>query len=144
MLKELKDSIAVVHLLDAQSEAAGTVKPPLLDTAGFEAAGILINFGAYTIGTGSGVSWKLRESDTTADADLTDVAAADYVGALTGFADNTGDQMSVFVSYKGRKRYVSVDIVVSANSTSQLMSVDGILSSANVNPPTAPASVART
>ena len=144
MLRELKDSIAVVHLLDAQSEAAGTVKPSLLDTKGFEAAGILINFGAYTIGTGSGVSWKLREGDTTADSALSDVAAADYVGTLTGFADNTGDQMSVFVAYKGSKRYVTVDIVVSANSTSQLMGVDGILAAARVNPPTAPAAVART
>ncbi len=144
MLRDLKNSLAVVHLLDAQSETAATVKPALLDTKGFEGAGILINFGAYTIGTGSGVSWKLREGDTTADSGLSDVAAADYIGTLTGFADNTGDQMSVFVAYKGSKRYVTADIVVSANSTSQLMSVDGILSSARVNPPTAPAAVART
>lgn len=144
MLRDLKNSLAVVHLLDAASQTAGTIKPSLLDTKGFEGAGILINFGAYTIGSGSGVSWKLREGDTTADGSLSDVAAADYIGTLTGFADNTGDQMSVFVAYKGTKRYITVDIVVSASSTSQLMAVDGLLSAARVNPPTAPAAVART
>ena len=144
-VKDLYNKIDVVHVLDAASQSAGVVKTQLIDTAKVSGVAFIINCGAYTVGSGSGVTFKLVEGDTAADASLTDVASGEYqASSLTLCTGTSDDQKSVKVGYLGTKRYVGVNITVSTSSTSCLLACDAIIGVAENEPVTASAAVART
>lgn len=131
-----------VHLLDAQV-LTSTTASKLVDMKGLAAATFAINWGAYVIGGGSGVSAVLEESDTTVDGDFTTVATADKSRAFTGLTSGSDDQFSEEAEYFGSKRYVRVKITLSASSTSQAAGVTALVK-ALVEPTTAPAAVSAT
>lgn len=142
--KDLYSKLGLVHLVDAASQSAGVVKSALVDTAGLNGVMIIVNLGAYTAGTGTGVTAKLVEGDTTADGSLTDVAAADYlVDSLTLCTDGNNDCNSKRFVYIGNKRYVGINITVTSGSTSALLSADAIVAYPITEPITAPAATAR-
>lgn len=145
MFGDLKNELGVVHLLEAKSQAAGTVKTALLDTKAMDGAAFVINFGVFVPNTANApVTATLVEGDTTVDTDLTTVAAADLVSAFAGvLVDASNDQKSEIVGYIGRKRYVGINIVVPVNATSLLVGANGLVKG-NIEPTTAPAAVART
>ena len=143
--KDMYSKLGVVHILDAALESAGTIKSALVDTAGINGVMIIVNTGAYTAGTGTGVTATLVEGDTTADAALTAVSAGDYLidsGTLCTSASD--DQNTKRLVYIGSKRYVGVNITVSTGSTSCLLSADAIVAYPIIEPITAPSAVART
>lgn len=83
-----------------------------IDMQGFDALTLVFQTAAVTdAGDASGFTFSIEEGDTTADADATAIAAADYtlsVGSLT-VTDDADDNKSVgVVIYRGTKRYVRV------------------------------------
>lgn len=143
--KDLKSKLGVVHVLDAQSASAGTKKTALVDTAGVTGVMFIVNLGAYTAGTGTGVTAKLVEGDTTADTDLTDVASADYlIDSGTLCTDGNDDSNTKRFCYIGSKRYVGLNIVVTTGSTSALVSADAIIAYPTQEPIASKSATART
>ena len=145
--KDLKNNIAVVHLLDSQDVNAVDTVSSILDTAGFESAGILVNVGAMTgVDANNFLDIVLQECATTVGADFTTVAAADAESAYTRIDLNTEDQASQFVGYKGGLRYIRVNL----NFTDAgplgacLVAVDGILGHPRHMPAVGPAAVTAT
>lgn len=98
----------------APAVVAAAVNGLAVDLSGFDSALFVINTGAI-VGAGDfGV--KLQESDTTADADFTDVAADDTLGALPAtLAANSAYRVG-YIGSK-RKRYVRA-VVTKAGGTS--------------------------
>lgn len=145
MLRDMKNKVGIVHILEAKSQSAGAVKSSIIDTVGFRGVNVLVNYGVFTPNTATDpVASKLQESDTTADGDFTDVAAADLVGSLAGVkVDASDDQRSELIGYKGVKRYVRLHVTVPANSTSLVLSANAILGMGD-NPVSAPAPIAAT
>jgi len=82
----------------------------IIDVQGFEALTFTISTGAVSdAGTTAGFGFKLQESDTTAAADFTDVAAADLVGLLSDLTVTSDSDDNIIVGsigYVGGKRYV--------------------------------------
>lgn len=80
---------------------AATLKGSTVDLQGFNSATLVINTGAIV---GDGLyDVKLQESDTPTDADFTDVAADNCLGALPSALAATSSYKQ---GYKGVKRYV--------------------------------------
>jgi hypothetical protein len=101
-MRDLASNIGVALALSPAVQAA-TIKGNAIDLLGFESAAIVINTGAIA-GAGDFTA-KLQESDTTTDADFTDVAASARVGVLP--ASLTADG-SFKQGYIGFKRYIRV------------------------------------
>ncbi len=90
-------------------KSAATIKGVAVDLKGFNEAELIVNSGAIA---GSGdFTAKVQESNTTTDADFTDVAASNLLGTLP--ASLTADA-AFRVGYIGSKRYVRV--VLTKNS----------------------------
>ncbi|MQV98362.1 hypothetical protein GHK46_13720 [Sinorhizobium medicae] len=98
----------------APAVVAAAVNGVAVDLSGFDSALFVINTGAI-VGAGDfGV--KLQESDTTTDADFTDVAPADKLGVLPAtLAANSAYRLG-YIGSK-RKRYVRA-VVTKAGGTS--------------------------
>lgn len=86
-----------------------------VDTRDFDACTIELMTGAVTdAGAAGGFTGTLQESDTTADADATDVAATDCVNGvntLTVTADTDDNVIVGGLGYNGNKRYVRLNFV---------------------------------
>lgn len=86
-----------------------------LDTRGFGAATIEVLNNAITdAGTAAGYTGTLQESDTTAAADATNVAAGDAVGGVltvTVVSDTADNTVAGAVGYLGKKRYIRMNYV---------------------------------
>lgn len=148
-IRDLKNNIAVVHLLDPQDVAKTDTKSSILDTAGFDAAAIAVSVGAITgVGTGNSLTPKLQESDLVTDVSFTDVDAADLVGAFTLIDAGTKDSVTQTVGYIGAKRYVRAYLDFSSGTSNPItacpVGVIGILAKAKDKPVTAPAAVSAT
>lgn len=82
----------------------------IVDTADFSAATFGLLTGTVTdAGTAAGFTVKLQESDTTANASFTDVAAIDLLTPTTGLtvtADTDDDRAIGLLGYRGNKRYI--------------------------------------
>lgn len=148
-MRDLYNNVGVTHLLDTQDIGATDTASDILDLQGFESAIFCVNVGAIT--TPAATSYLtpvLQESDTTADADFTDVATADIIGDGFNKIDaSTEDQVTQVAGYRGSKRYVRVklDITNTGGGISAcLVSVDAIVGHAQEAPVTAPAAVAAT
>ena len=115
------DNKAVQTLAPAVIAAA--VAGSAVDLASFDSALFAINTGAV-VGSGDfGV--KLQESDTTTDADFTDVAPADQLGTIPAtLAANSAYRLG-YIGSK-RKRYVRA-VVTKAGGTSIALGVVAVL-----------------
>lgn len=134
-MKDLKNRVAVAHLLDAQSINADTATK-YVDLAGFNSAIVLVNLGSATFSSAS-ITPKLQESDTTNAADFSDVSAGDMIGSFTTVDDANKDQTTQVVGYIGSKRYIRVLLDI-AGSLTIPVAVDAVLSDAATEPPSAP------
>lgn len=114
----------------APAVVAASANGVAVDLSGFDSALFVINTGAI-VGAGDfGV--KLQESDTTIDADFTDVAADDRLGVIPAtLAANSAYRVG-YIGSK-RKRYVRV-VVTKAGGTSIALSASAVLG----HPATAP------
>lgn len=101
-----------------------------VDLAGFDSALFVINTGAI-VGAGDfGV--KLQESDTTTDADFSDVAAADQLGTIPAtLAANSAYRVG-YIGSK-RKRYVRA-VVTKAGGTSIALGATVVLGHPHIAP----------
>lgn len=150
-MRDLKNSIGVVHLLDPQDVVKTDTVSKLLDTAGFDGAMVAVSIGAITGGGASDyLTPVLQECATTEADDFTEVDSGDIVGAFTKIdSSSTEDSVTQVVGYIGGKRYIRVNLDFSAGTTSSPItacpvSVVGILGKAGYKPATAPAAVSST
>lgn len=133
--RNILSGLKVVNLLTAAVWTA-TSASKLLDRAGFQSAAILLVLGANG-GTAFDASNKitptLEESDTTADADFTTVAAANMTVAPT-VIDADGEASTVqTVEYRGSKRYIRLKLT-EAGTISIPIAVVGLLGRATNEP----------
>lgn len=84
-----------------------------VDTAGYNAVTAVIQVGLLTMGE---FAFKLLESDD--DVSYSEVADADLIGTEPTVNDASDDEQCYRVGYKGSKRYVRVDLDVTAQSPS--------------------------
>lgn len=145
-MKDLKNRLSFVHLLDAQDSNDTDVASALLDTKGFQGAIIAVNVGAITsIGASAYLTPVLQECDTTVATEFTDVAAGHIHGAFTKMDATNEDQVTQVVGYAGSKRYVRVNLDYTGTAiTAALVSVDGVLGRPDVLPAATVAAVAAT
>jgi hypothetical protein len=134
-MKDLKNRVAVAHLLDAGAVSADT-KTKYVDLAGFKSAIVLVNLGSASFSSAS-IAPILQESDSTADASFTNVAASDMIGSFSAVSDANSDQVTQVVGYIGSKRYIRVFLDISG-TLSIPASVDAVLSDAVVEPTPTP------
>lgn len=134
-MKDLKNRVAVAHLLDAQSINADTATD-YVDLAGFNSAIVLVNLGSATF-SGASITPKLQESNTTNATDFSDVDAGDMIGSFTTVDDANKDQTTQVVGYIGSMRYIRVLLDIEGTLTIPV-AVDAVLSDAAVEPPSAP------
>jgi hypothetical protein len=84
----------------------------MIDRQGFESAGFVWGVGVDAALDGSNY-WtpSVEESDTTADADFTTVAAADLINNTLAVVDATSEDDTLqLVEYIGSKRYVRIKL----------------------------------
>lgn len=109
----------------------------VVDRRGYGGVEFICDYGAITA-TAATFTVTVKEGDATGS--LTAVADADLLGteALAGIAaaarvDNSTENVSKRVGYRGSKRYVSVDVVNTATAGTPV-AVTAILHSPNVAP----------
>jgi hypothetical protein len=148
MNRDLYHNLARVHLLDPQDITVNDTSSNILDTQGFESAAILAIIGAITTpDSTSYLTPVLQESDTTADADFTDVAAGDIQGGFSKIDSATEDQTTQIAAYIGSKRYIRVKFDITDDDggiSNALVAAVGLLGVPRHAPATAPAAVAAT
>ena len=114
----MRDMISNQQTVDLTTDTLSGTTPNAsswLDTRGFDAATIEVFTNTVTdAGTASGFTATLQESDTTAAADATAVAAADAVGGtltVTVTSDSDDNVLAGKLGYLGKKRYIRVNYV---------------------------------
>lgn len=143
--EDIYQTLNIVHILDPASQSAGVVKTALVDTKAVGAVEFLASIGTYLAGTGTGVTWKLVEGDTTADSALTDVNSADYTASsLTLCTSGSDDSNTQKIVYRGSKRYVGANITVTTGSTSALLACVAVCGNNEKVPVSTLAAVTRT
>lgn len=103
-----KQSLAPAARLTGGSPFNGTG----VDTAGYESACALIDFGAWTDGTHTP---KLQDSPD--NSTFTDVAAGNLDGSFTAVSSGAGQNQTYKVGYKGAQRYLRVVMTVAGTTT---------------------------
>lgn len=109
----------------------------VIDRRGYGGVEFILDYGAITA-TAATFTVTVKEGDATGS--LTSVADADLLGteALAGIAaatrtDNSTENVSKRVGYRGGKRYVSVDVVNTATAGTPI-ACTAVLHSPNVAP----------
>lgn len=122
---DFKAVTAIVPAVKAAAENGAAI-----DLSGFDSALISITTGAI-VGAGDfGV--KLQESDTIADADFTDVAAADQLGSVPTTLEANSAYRIGYIGSK-RKRYVRL-AVTKAGGTSIALGAHALLAHPHIAP----------
>jgi hypothetical protein len=112
-MKDLYHNLGAVPAVVPAVKSA-TENGTAIDLAGFNSALIVLNTGAI-VGDGD-FNAKLQESDTTTDADFSDVAAADQLGSFPASLDANAAYRVGYIGSK-RKRYIRV-VLTKAGGTS--------------------------
>lgn len=110
----------------------------IIDRQGYGGVEFLVNYGALTA-TGATVTITVLEGDVTGT--LTSVADADLLGTETlvslpagARADDSTENVTKRIGYKGSKRYVTVKEVPVGTSATTNIGVMALLHSPNVGP----------
>ena len=121
--KDVYNNIDRVYVLAAQNVSSATItKTTLIDTKGLQGVCFAVVCSAYAGGTGA--TMKLVEGDATADSGLTDVASTDYeASSLTLCTSGSDDEAVHYVSYKGNKRYVGLNITTTESTSACYLGV---------------------
>lgn len=127
---DLTIAVGVNATLSGTTPAAGNI----VDLQGYSACAFAFITGVVTdAGAAAGFTIKLQESDTTAAADFTDVAAADHTGTLA-VTDDADDVVPVgLIGYTGQKRYVRA-VVTGTSGTDAVISGVAVLGKADYGP----------
>jgi len=141
---KFKDGDGNYLLQTLMSGDGGPVTPTpaegnVVDLLGYDAVTFAFITGTVTdAGDANGFTIKLQESDTTADADFTDVASADHTGTLS-VTDDTDDTVAVGqIGYTGTKRYLRA-VATGTAGTDAVISGIAILGRPNYGPAAATA-----
>lgn len=129
MNKDITNKLAQCLALSPVSVTASTTSS-LIDTKGFEALDVQFVIGAMTgVSAAKTFTLSLEESDTTAAADFTAVAAANTVdNAASILIDDIDEDDKVYnMGYIGTKRYVRAKITVAGAITANISSIVGQL-----------------
>jgi hypothetical protein len=137
-MKDLHNNIKVTTVLapvtiDSDTTTAGEV----IDTQGFDSLEFVLQAGALTDGV---FTAALAESDTVDESgDLTSegvVAASDLIGSLPSVENDASDEsgLSKKVGYRGRKRYVRLDVVSTGTDDGGVVGAIAIQEGARNNP----------
>lgn len=134
-----KSDLSHVHMGKVTLSGTSAVASSLVDMQGFQALTVVVVAGTITdAGAAAGYTVKLQESDSTAAASFTDVAAADMVGDATfsNTVDTDDDKIVGVLGYVGHKRYVRAVATGTTASAGDLHPI-GIRGVAAVAPVTA-------
>lgn len=114
-MRNLFTGTQLVNCLTPASWSA-TSQSTLLDRANYQASGFVISLGANSgtaFDASNKITFKVQESDTTAAADFTDVAATDLLqdGAVMSanaiVVDSDAKASRLYgIEYRGSKRYI--------------------------------------
>lgn len=114
-MRDMISNTSTVHLTTGTLSGTTPNASAWLDTLGFDAATIEVINGAVTdAGDAGGFTATLQHSDTTANADASDVTAADAVGGtltVTVTSDTADNVIAGALGYVGNKRYIRVNYV---------------------------------
>jgi hypothetical protein len=110
-LADMRASTTLAFGIQATLSGTTPAKGNIVDVTDYGAATFGLITGTVTDAGAApaGFSTKLQESDSTADASFTDVAAADYLGSTSTLdvTDDAADGIAVgMIGYIGRKKYV--------------------------------------
>ncbi|RMD52392.1 hypothetical protein D6827_00060 [Candidatus Parcubacteria bacterium] len=138
---DMKNNMQIVHAGNLALSGTTAVASAWIDTRDFNAVTLAAVVNTVTdAGTvAGGFSFTMEESDSTADASATPVAATDIVGSLsdlTVLSDTADDSIAGTVGYVGNKRYVRLK-AQGTTGTAADVSIIGICEEAGVAPPVA-------
>lgn len=111
-VRDLKNSLDVVHSLEPAVRATGTANGAAVDLLGFNSAAIVVYFGAYTNGTHTPA---LEHSDDGTTFVAT--TASDLDGSFVAVASAGGANTLQRVGYRGSKRYLRAVMTVASGAT---------------------------
>lgn len=102
-----------------------TTNGTIIDLKGFESVTLFFKSGAIAAGTATP---SFTEGNDAALADGATVAVDDLIGTVASvtYAD-TDDNVNKWIGYRGKKRYLRVDIVTTGTTTGTVISCDAIL-----------------
>lgn len=111
-IRDIKNNLTENHSLEPAVRPTGTYNGAGVDLQGYNAAMLVVYFGAYTNGTHTP---SLEHSDD--NAAFTAVGAAELEGSLTAVSSAGGANTVQVVGYKGSKRYVRGVMTVASGAT---------------------------
>ena len=124
-VSDMKIAITVPMLAHTAAVAAGTT----VDTNGFEAATIVFASGTFTV-------QEAPDNGSGAAGTFTDVAATDLIGTVPTIAATDDNKVSR-VGYRGKKRFIRVNMAETVTFTSHIHAVIVVLGAAATVPVTA-------
>lgn len=113
-----KLAVAVLGLAPVAITTDTTTVGLTVDLAGFEGCKVAVATGVLTDGNYAVAIYEGDESDMSDEAA---VAAADRVGDLPNFADDTDDAQVQQFGYTGKKRYIRIKIVSDTTTNGALI-----------------------
>lgn len=129
--RDLTAKLAAVNAGIITLNGTAAVASDWIDTLGADSVVLVPAIGAISdAGAAAGFGFVVEESDTTADADATEVAANDLVGAvddLTVTDDAADNTIPGTIGYVGMKRYVRLKATGTTGSAGAV-TVIGLLS----------------
>tara|TARA_R110000751_G_scaffold48207_2_gene107568 strand:- start:895 stop:1320 length:426 start_codon:yes stop_codon:yes gene_type:complete len=131
-VSDMKIAITVPMLAHAAAVTAGTT----VDTKGFEAATIIFASGTITAGTADFTVQEAPDNGSGAAGAWTDVAAVNLIGTVPTIAAGDDDKVSR-VGYRGKSRFIRVNMAETVTFTSHIHSVLVALGAASTVPVTA-------
>lgn len=145
-MRDLKNNLSIVHLLDPQDVAGSDTASLILDTKDFDGAVLEVAIGALTgVDATNYLTPVLQHSATTAGDDFEAVDSAYIHGAFTKMDAATEDQVTQVVGYHGTKRYLRVLLDFTGTGiTASLAAVIGVLGRPNVSPAATVAAITAT
>ena len=132
MNKDIKNQIGIFPVL-APIAYTATATSGILDTQGYESVAMAVSVGAFTFTGTNKITVTMEESNTTATGDFTTVASAQLIGAYTVLDAAADAGTTQKVGYTGNKRYLRV-VLTEAGTVSTVVSVQGIVSNARIQP----------
>lgn len=111
-MRDMKNNVVGMPTISPQTSLVA-ITGTGVNRAGYESVTALINVGPLTHGE---FTFNLMESDE--DANYTAVAAADLIGSAPVVNDLGDDNSVLRVGYKGQKKWVRLDMAVTAQSPS--------------------------
>jgi len=111
-IRDLRNAVDAAHSLEPAVRATGTLNGAGVDLQGYNAAAMLVYFGAYTNGTHTP---SLEHSDD--NSSFSSVSAGELEGSFTAVSSSAGVNTTQRVGYKGGKRYLRAVMTVAAGAT---------------------------